>query len=157
MQGFEKIYAEYSTLVYKFALSLCQNPSLAEEIAQETFFKALCKIESFRGQCKISTWLCQIAKNCYYEQLRRERKKGDGEACERPSSESLEGDLLDHEAAYDIHKALHRLREPYKEVFWLKTFGELSYEQISELFEKSESWARVTYFRAKLMIKEEMQ
>ena len=72
------------------------------------------------------------------------------------SEESLEQRFADKETAYAIHEVLHTLNEPYKEVFWLRTFGELSYGQIAALFGKSESWARVTYYRAKIMIKEEL-
>ena len=156
MQEFEEIYAEHYTLIFKYAMSLCGRPSLAEEITQEAFFKAFRRIGSFRGDCRISSWLCRIAKNCYLDHVRREQKRIH-EAGETQSGESPEALLVRKETAQDVHKALHRLREPYKEVFWLKTFGELSCREIGELFGKSESWGRVTYYRAKMMIREEME
>ena len=66
VQDFEKIYAEYFGEVYKFVLSLCQNVSLAEEITQETFFKALRSLDSFDGKKDIRAWLFTIAKNTYF-------------------------------------------------------------------------------------------
>ena len=157
MDEFDKVYAEYFSEVYKFVISLCQNPELAEEITQETFFKALKNIDKFKGNCKLSTWLCKIAKNTYYSYV----KKHNGEIDYSPeiviSEENIEKQFVDKETAYAIHKVLHKLNEPYKEVFWLRIFGELSFLQIGAIFDKTESWARVTYYRAKVMIKEELQ
>ncbi|MEA5060542.1 MAG: sigma-70 family RNA polymerase sigma factor [Candidatus Pelethousia sp.] len=156
MTDFEKIYAENFRAVYKYALVLSKNRSLAEEITQEAFFKALQKIDTFRGESSLRVWLCQIAKNIYYSLL-RERKKLILSDCEEASERDIESALLDSETAFAIHKALHSIKEPYKEVFSLRLFGELSFLQIGELFEKSESWARVTYHRAKIMVKEKIR
>ena len=156
MQDFDKIYAEYFSEVYKFVLTLCQNPVLAEEITQETFFKALKNIESFKGECKLSTWLCRIAKNTIYDYAKKNNCQVDYPLEIIISDENIEDKFADKETAYSIHKVLHKLNEPYKEVFWLRTFGELSFAQIGSLFDKTESWARVTYYRAKVMIKEEL-
>lgn len=155
MQDFAQLYAQYYMRVYKFVLSMCRDPALAEEITQDSFFKAYQNIDRFKGECSISSWLCQIAKNSYYSHLKRSRKRqplpsGD-------TSIDVEARLLEKEAAYGVHKTLHKLREPYKEVFWLKAFGELSFREIGELFDKSESWARVTYYRAKIKIREELE
>ncbi|MBQ8507964.1 MAG: sigma-70 family RNA polymerase sigma factor [Clostridia bacterium] len=157
MQDFEEIYAEYYARVYKYMMSLCQNPSLAEEITQEAFFKALKGIGSFKGDCKISSWLCQIAKNCYYSHLDRERARRNHLPEMPPGSMDIEARFVEKEAAGSIHRVLHKLKEPYKEVFWLKTFGELSFREIGDLFGKGESWGRVTYYRAKMMIREELE
>lgn len=156
MQDFDQIYTEYFSEVYKFALTLCKDPALAEEITQETFFKALKSIDDFNGSCKISTWLCKIAKNTYYSHCRKQGRTAEFRLALDISDESLEERFADKEAAYAIHKVLHKLKEPYKEVFWLRTFGDLSFAQIGTLFGKSESWARVTYYRAKTRIKEEL-
>ena len=155
MTEFQEVYDRYFKDVYKYALSLSRDPYVAEEITQETFFKALKNIDSFRGQCRLYVWLCQIAKNTFitYSQ-RQSRLSPEAEAAEE---ESLEEHLLTKESAFEIHKALHRLPEPYKEVFALRIFGELPFSQIGELFGKTESWARVTYHRARMKIKEEMQ
>ena len=157
MEDFDKIYAEYYSEVYKFVLTLCQNPTLAEEITQESFFKALKSIDSFNGNCKLSTWLCKIARNTFYSYTKKHNRQVDYPLDAILSDENIEEQFTDKEIAYAIHKVLHKLNEPYKEVFWLRIFGELSFAQIGALFEKTESWARVTYYRAKIMIKEELQ
>ena len=157
MEDFDKIYAEYYSEVYKFVLTLCQNHTLAEEITQESFFKALKSIDSFNGNCKLSTWLCKIARNTFYSYTKKHNKQVDYPLDIILSDENIEEQFADKETAYAIHKVLHKLKEPYKEVFWLRIFGELSFAQIGTLFEKTESWARVTYYRAKIMIKEELQ
>ena len=157
MQDFDKIYAEYFGEVYKFVLSLCQNPVLAEEITQEAFFKALKNIGKFKGDCKLSTWLCKIAKNTFYSYVKKRNGQVDYPLEIIISDENIEEQFADKETAHVIHNVLHKLKEPYKEVFWLRTFGELSFAQIGALFNKSESWARVTYYRAKILIKEELQ
>ena len=157
MEDFDKIYAEYYSEVYKFVLTLCQNHTLAEEITQESFFKALKSIDSFNGNCKLSTWLCKIARNTFYSYTKKHNRQVDYPLDAILSDENIEEQFADKETAYTIHKVLHKLNEPYKEVFWLRIFGELSFAQIGALFEKTESWARVTYYRAKIMIKEELQ
>lgn len=157
MRDFDEIYSAYFSEVYKFVLTLCRDPSLAEEITQEAFFKTLKSIDGFNGGCKLSTWLCKIAKNTYLDYIKKENRRSDYPLEFIPSEENVEARLSDKETAYAIYKILHKLKEPYKEVFWLRTFGELSFAQIGELFDKTESWARVTYYRAKLLIKEELQ
>ena len=157
MEDFDQIYADYYSEVYKFVLSLCQNHSLAEEITQESFFKALKSIDSFNGNSKISTWLCKIARNTFYSYTKKHNRQVDYPLDIILSDENIEEQFADKETAYAIHKVLHKLNEPYKEVFWLRIFGELSFAQIGTLFERTESWARVTYYRAKIMIKEELQ
>ena len=131
---------------------------VAEELTQETFFKALKNIDSFKGQSKISSWLCQIAKNTYISMCRKDKHLNpDADAEQSASNENIEEAFFDQETAFAIHKVLHGLNEPYKEVFSLRTFGELSFKQIAELFGKTETWARVTYHRARLRIKEELK
>lgn len=155
MTDFEEIYSLYFTDVYRYILSLCLDPHLAEEITQETFFKAITKIDGYRGDCNIRVWLCQIAKNTYYSSIKDMNNK---DVLDEDSDRFvIETSLVDTEKAQVIHFHLHHLEEPYKEVFLLKTFGELPYEQIAELFGKTESWARVTYHRARLKIKEKMK
>lgn len=155
MTDFQKVYDLYFKDVYKYALSLSHDPHIAEEITQETFFKALKSIDSFRGQCRLYVWLCQIAKNTYFTYAGKRQREGAEQ--EFSSGDSMEEKLLTKETAFEIHKLLHNLPEPYKEIFSLRVFGELSFSQIGELFGKTESWARVTYHRARLKIKEEMR
>ncbi len=158
MTDFQEVYNLYFRDVYRFTLSLCRNEPLAEEITQETFYRALEKLDSFDGRCKVSVWLCQIAKNIYISMCRRDKHLDTGaDIGLLPATGSVEESFCDQETAFAIHKVLHTLDEPYKEVFSLRAFGELSFKQIAELFGKTESWARVTYHRARLKIKEELQ
>ena len=154
MTEFEEVYRLYFRDVYRYCLALTRDEHIAEEVTQETFFKALKAIDKFDGKCRLYVWLCQIAKNTYLSML---QKKRTGEDLPNPSGESLEEKLLTKESAFEIHQILHALEEPYKEVFSLRTFGELPFRQIGALFGKTESWARVTYHRARLKIKEELQ
>ena len=156
----EELYRTYFDIVYRYIRSISQDGSLAEEVTQETFFKALEKIDQFRGDCDVRVWLCQIAKNTLYDHLKKQKKQllGDEklEKAESAGGELLEEKLAQRSQAMEIHKILHRLSEPYKEVFSLRVFGELSFGTISSLFGKSESWARVTYHRACKKIREEL-
>lgn len=153
MEEYQEIYSLYFQDVYKYMLALSRDPNLAEEITQETFFKALKSLDSFRGQCKLYVWLCQIAKNTYLSYLKKHKEP----EIEETLTGSLEERILEEESAFLIHQALHNLPEPYKEVFSLRVLGELSFRQIGLLFGKSENWARVTYHRARLKIKEELE
>jgi RNA polymerase sigma-70 factor (ECF subfamily) len=155
MSEFDKIYSDYFHIVFKYIYSLCRDANVAEEITQETFFKAMKSIDSFRGDCKLRVWLCQIAKNTFYTYYDKAKKQQDVSVLIQPEND-FEKDYINKETAYEIHKVLHGIEEPYKEVFALRVFGELSFLQIGDLFDKSESWARVTYYRAKLKIKEKM-
>lgn len=149
---FENIYNQYFRDVYLFVLSLSRNETLAEEITQETFFKALKSIHQFKGNCKINVWLCQIAKNTYFSYLDQQKRFEPDDIAKEATENSIDKTFLIQEDAFRIHQALHDLDEPYKEVFTLRVFGELSFAQISQLFEKTESWARVTFHRAKQKI-----
>ena len=158
MLNIQEVYEQYFTVVYRYLLSLSHNTHIAEELTQETFFKALKKVDDFRGDCDLRVWLCQISKNTYYDYLKKNKKYAPESQDEK--EESFPSDLLqnfsDKETALQVHKVLHRLSEPYKEVFSLRVFGELSFSDISDLFGKSESWARVTYHRACKKIREEL-
>ena len=143
MLNIQEVYEQYFTVVYRYLLSLSHNTHIAEELTQETFFKALKKVDDFRGDCDLRVWLCQISKNTYYDYQKKNKKYV-------PESQE------ETETAFQVHQVLHRLSEPYKEVFSLRVFGELSFGTISSLFGKSESWARVTYHRACKKIREEL-
>lgn len=150
MDSFEKIYSEYFDAVFQYTVSLCQDEMWAEEITEEAFFKALKSIDTFRGECKLSVWLCQIAKNTFYTEARRRQRQAEPPSEAASAADSIEQRLFDKETALELHKLLHLLDQPYKEVFWMRTFGELSFKEIGSLWGKSESWARVTYHRAKM-------
>ena len=158
MTDFQEVYRLYFRDVYRYALCLCRNESLAEEITQETFYKALAKLDSFDGKCKVSVWLCQIAKNTYISMCRKNKHLDSGmDTSQLVDIWNMEDSVCKKETVFAVHRILHNLDEPYKEVFSLRTFGELSFKQIGELFGKTEAWARVTYHRARLKIKEELK
>ena len=154
MPDFEEIYQTYFADVYRYILALSRDAHTAEEVTQETFFRALASIDQFRGDCQLRVWLCQIARNQYLS-LCRERKHR-GELEQEPGDDGLECGFADRDAAKRLHRLLHDLPEPYKEVFSLRTFGELPFAQIGELFGKTESWARVTYFRARQKLRRDL-
>lgn len=158
MEDFEAIYIQYFDNVYKYVFSLCRNGAVAEEIAQETFFKAMEHIDEFEGKCKLYVWLCQIAKNTFFTYAKKQKRfVGETDVDLSQQTElSLESEFLDKETAWKLHKLLHSLDEPYKEVFSLRVFGELPFSQIGELFGKSDSWARLIFYRAKKELRREL-
>lgn len=154
MDNFEDIYKRYYKQVYFYMLKLCGDEDVAEEITQESFFKVLKKIDTFRGESSLQTWIMQIAKNSFYNYCRKNKIDISELDDSASSEENIEAALIKKETALDIHLLLHKLEEPYREVFWMRTFGELSFKEIGRVHGKTESWARVTYHRAKQMIKE---
>ena len=163
MGAFEEVYKQYYRQVYFYVLGLCRNEHIAEEITQETFFKVLEKMDTFRGECRINVWITQIAKNTFYNYCRRKKLDPENyledveENVAEQTQKSFEEKLMDKEAAKEIHMVLHKMPEPYREVFWMRVFGELSFREIGNIHGKTESWARVAYHRAKLMIREELE
>ena len=163
MKDFDEVYRTYFNDVYLYLRSISRSAQTAEELTQQVFFKALGSLEQFRGDCDLRVWLCQIAKNEYFSYCRRNGRVELTELseCEQPDTSAgqvrFEERLEDSAAAMSLHKILHTLDEPYKEVFSLRIFGELSFRQIAEVFGKSESWARVTYHRARLKMKEKVE
>lgn len=152
---FEAIYREYFPDVYRYVFSLCRDEDLAEEITQETFYKALNSIDRFDGKCQLYVWLCQIAKNTYFTYAKKQKRcvpSADIEQCIGPAEEVERGFLV-KETAQRLHVLLHQLKEPYKEVFSLRVFGELPFAQIGALFGKSDSWARLIFYRAKVELR----
>ncbi len=128
-------------------------------MTEETFFKALRSADRFEGRCSVRVWLCQIAKNSYFSYLKKQKRLTGEEPPETfpASGESMEKMLADKELAFLLHRCLHSLKEPYKEVFSLRVFGELPFGKIAMLFGKTEHWACVTYHRAKEKIQKGME
>ncbi|MDD4850419.1 MAG: sigma-70 family RNA polymerase sigma factor [Gemmiger sp.] len=160
MEDFEKVYGLYYPDVFKYLLSLSNNSDVAQELTQETFFLAMKSFQNFRGDCKIQVWLCQIAKHSYYAYVKKLKKAvplDDPDGMQFPEGDSFEVTLADESSAMEIHRLLHELPEPHKEVFMLRIFGELSFRKIADIFGKTESWARVTFHRSKLKIIEKME
>ncbi len=150
-EEFDEIYRLYAGDVYRFALGLCRSPELAEDIVQDTMLRAVKSIDRFDGRCSLKTYLCTIARNLYINHVRKAESRNLplDEAVEISSGVSVEQQTLDKLRAQQIHRALHRLEEPYKEVFSLRVFAELKFSDIGALFDKSDNWARVIFFRAK--------
>lgn len=153
----EQIYETYFKSVYLYMLRLSSNEHLAEEITSETFFKAIKSIESFRGECDMRIWLCQIAKNTYYSYIKKRDKTFS--VTETELQDVVDTDafiaeqIIAKEEVQQIRKILHELPAPYKEVFMWRVFGELSFKAIGDLYNKTDNWACVTYHRARKMIK----
>lgn len=156
---FEEIYHLYFKEVFLYIKSLCKDQSLAEEMTQEAFFKALKSIDRFDGSKDIRAWLFTIAKNTYFTHYKKSKRETNDDSLDFVASTGVT--ILDHltnkEDAFSIHEFLHTMREPYKEVFSLRVFGELSFERIGKIFGKSSGWARVTYHRARKEIMEYME
>ena len=155
-KDFERVYCEYYPSVYRYMLSLTKNKHTAEEIAQETFFKALKNIEKYDPQQNMLTWLCTIAKNTWFSSLKKLSHQAEITDNLTSGEEDIIDTIIDSESSMEILKVLHDLPEPYKEVFTLRVLGSFSFAKIGEVFSKGESWARVTFFRSKTMIKERM-
>ena len=152
----EKLYETCYMRVFSYAMTLAGERTQAEEITQETFFRAFSKQSEFRGESDEVTWLCAIAKNYWLDEKRRGKRT---EAMPEEMTDDGTGPeqaAVDRDSSFRIHMALHQLEEPYREVFELRVFGELSFREIGMIFSKTENWARVTYHRAKLKLQERM-
>ena len=154
----EEIYRRYAKTVYQFLLARTANEDLAEELTQETFYQAIRSIESFDESCKLSTWLCAIAKNVL---LTYRRKHPDTDELDGSDAQDLQTDSADNVAigrisSIELLKMLHGIAEPYREVIYLRALGGLSFKEIGEVHGKSENWARVTFYRAKGMLRKDV-
>lgn len=158
MTDFEAVYRSNFSMVYRYLCALTGDSQTAEELTSETFFKAMERLDQFRGECSLSTWLCRIGRNCYLTSLRRSKSVPPEEIPELPDPAPGPEELLEQTDTADrIHRILHHLEEPYKEVFSLRVFGELPFRKIGALFGKSENWACVTYHRARSKIQRELE
>jgi RNA polymerase sigma-70 factor (ECF subfamily) len=147
MKDFDSLFQQLNPMVYRYLLSLSGDSDLAAELTSETFYQAYLHIDRFRGDCKVETWLCQIAKNAYFKEMKRRNRHS--ELTEQEDSSNFVDSLSDREQALQLHRQLHLLQEPYREVFMLRVFGELSFKEIAHVCGKGESWAKVTFYRAK--------
>ena len=152
----EKLYDAYYMRVFSYAMTLTGERTQAEEIAQETFLRAFSKRQDFRGEADEATWLCAIAKNLFLDEKRRRGRNEPIPEDLPDTAKSVEQTVVDRDTSFRVHVALHALEEPYREVFELRVFGELSFREIGLIFSKTENWARVTYHRARLKLQERM-
>lgn len=153
MRDMEEVYRQYARTVYRYLVSLCHDPDLAEELTQETFCQAIRSVGSYDGRCKMSTWLCGIAKNALRTHM---RKHPPAEPIEDAplSVPSAEAETISGEERLRLMRRLHALPEPCREVVYLRIFGELSFREIGEVLDRTENWARVTFYRAKEKLKD---
>ena len=153
----ERLYEACYMRVFSYVMTLTRDRHQAEEITQETFFRAFSKLNSLRGESDEVTWLCAIARNLAVDEQRRQRRFGElpEEAVAR--EKAVEQTAVEEDDSFRVHMALHGLEEPYREVFELRVFGELSFAQIGRIFRKTENWARVTFHRARAKLKERME
>ena len=150
MEPMEDIYRRHARTVYKFLLSLCGDADLAEELTQETFYQAIRSIDRFDGRCKLSVWLCQIAKHLWYQHLRKRKREVPlpDDPPELPIPSAEEG-LLEQEGRLELLRKIHALPEQQREVVYLRSFGGLTFREIGDVLGKTETWARVTFYRGK--------
>lgn len=154
-EAFEKLYETYYMRVYSYVMTLAGKQHMAEEITQEAFYKAFTAKSAFRGESNEVTWLCAIARNLFLDEMRRQSKSAEADLdANADSGINIESEVEDRDASYRIHQALQELEEPYRRVFELRIFGELSFREIGDICEKTENWARVTYHRAKLKLQD---
>ena len=157
MQNIEEIYKENFEVVRKYLFCLTHSNDIAEELTQKTFYMAVKKIDTFKGKCKISVWLCQIAKNLWYNELRKNKKTetiNEQEEFEVLPLNTVEEIVISNENKVNFYKKIQQLDAPMKDVIYLRITGELSFKEIASVLNKTENWARVMFYRAKQKLKE---
>lgn len=157
MQDIEKIYEEYFETVNKYLFCLTHNNDISEELTQETFYKAVKKIDTYKGECKMSVWLCQIAKNLWYDQCRKNKKFVDIKEANILNVQTLnilEEQVISNDEKILLYKKMQHLDEKTREVIYLRITGELSFKEIGIILNKTENWVRVTFYRGKNQLKE---
>lgn len=152
MEDMSRLYQQHAQTVYKFLLAQCRDAHLAEELTQETFYQAIRSVDRFNGSCKVSVWLCQIAKHLWYQHLRKHRR----EAAEGPPETvlpSAEEETLAQEGQLELLRKIHALSPDAREVVYLRSFGGLSFREIGAVCGRTETWARVTFYRSKELLR----
>ena len=152
MEDMSRLYQQHAQTVYKFLLAQCRDAHLAEELTQETFYQAIRSVDRFNGSCKVSVWLCQIAQHLWYQHLRKHRR----EAAEGPPETvlpSAEEETLAQEGQLELLRKIHALSPDAREVVYLRSFGGLSFREIGDVCGRTETWARVTFYRSKELLR----
>jgi len=156
MQPMEDIYKSYATTVYKYLLSMTHDEDLSEELTQETFYQAIRTIDRYDESCRISTWLCGIAKNVLITYRRKNRQHEELADCDSPQ-EPAQDDIIRSEEKVLLIRKIHELGEPAREVVYLRVFGELSFKEIGDVLGRTENWARVTFYRGKEKLRKDVE
>ena len=156
MQDIGQIYEEYFETVYKYLFCLTHNNDIAEELTQETFYRAVEKINTYKGDCKISVWLCQIAKHLWFDYCRKNKKTINIQEnlFNEQSTNVTEESIISNDEKISLYKKMQNLDEKTREVIYLRITGELSFKEIGIILNKTENWARVTFYRGKNKLKE---
>lgn len=157
VQDIEQIYEKYFEIVNKYLFCLTRNSDIAEELTQETFYRAVKKIDSYNGKCKMSVWLCQIAKNLWYRQYQKNKRETnieENELLNIQEKDTIESFIISQEEKIALYKKMQNIDEKTREVIYLRITGELSFKEIGMILKKTENWARVTFFRGKQKLKE---
>ena len=156
MQDMEQIYKQYFETVNKYLFCLTHNRDISEELTQETFYRAVKKINAFKGDCKMSVWLCQIAKNLWYDELKKNKKfeNIEDEILSIQSEDKIEEKVILNESKLELYRKIQKLDKQTREVIYLRITGELSFKEIGDILNKTENWARVTFYRGKQKLKE---
>lgn len=158
---FEQIYNAYFKSVYRYIRKLSGDEHVAEEITSETFLKVMKSIGDFRGECEMRVWICQIAKNTYYSYLKKSNRIANVDETELQNiadpNALLEKQIITQDETRQLRKILHTIPEPYKEIFMWRVFGELSFQEIGDLYGKTDNWACVTYHRARKIIQSRLE
>ena len=160
MAEMDMIYEEYAKPVYRYLCSLCHDTDLAEELTQETFYRAMKSIHTFKGQCKLVVWLCSIGKHLWLQELQRRERKPTASLSDRSDvadSTNIPQEFQGDENRVALFRAMQKLEEPVREVIYLRIMGDLKFSQIGDVLGKSENWARVTFYRGKEKLRKEIE
>jgi RNA polymerase sigma-70 factor (ECF subfamily) len=159
VKNLEKLYNDYFQTVYKYLFSITHNADISEDLTQETFYQAIKTYDSFRGDSKVSVWLCQIAKHLWYKEYKKISQHLSESIDEFsdiiPSGENVEKMILENDSKIELYQRIHNLDEKTREVIYLRITGELSFREIGEILQRNETWARVTFYRGKLKMMED--
>lgn len=157
MQNMEEIYKEYFETVKKYLFCLTHNNDIAEELTQETFYKAVKNIHTFKDDCKISVWLCKIAKNTWLDSIKKNKNikdMADNELFEIESLETTDETVISNQGKLELYKKIQKLDEKTRDVIYLRITGDLNFKEIGDIFNKTENWARITFYRGNKKLKE---
>ena len=158
MADLESIYRQYSDTVFRFLMSKTGSVELAEELTQETFYQAVKSIDRYDGSCQFSTWLIGIAKNVLRTHYQKQRHRGPSlEEIPEPSVASPEETVLEGLGTEAVLSVIHRIPDPGREILYLRLLGNLSFQQIGAILGRTETWARVNYYRAKQTVIKELR
>lgn len=154
----EQLYKDYARKIHSYLFYLCKDNHMADDLTQETFYQAMKSIDKFRGECKVSVWLCQIAKHLWFKEVEKRKKVSFEEfGNDIKSNADIEALNINHINSIDLFKLLHNFDEKTKELMYLRLTGFLSFKEIGDIIGESEVWARVTFYRTKQKIVKEME